>query len=52
MSPREMAQYEGELAWPERFDRKFDTNTAFEIGDYGYASQYQQSPVLGWPPGP
>jgi hypothetical protein len=45
LSPQEMAQYDGELAWPERFDRKFDTNIAFEIGDYGYASQYQQSPV-------
>jgi hypothetical protein len=27
LSPQEMAQYEGELAWPERFDWKFDTNT-------------------------
>jgi hypothetical protein len=45
LSPREIAPYEGELAWPERFDRKFDVNMAFEIGDYGYASQYQQSPV-------
>ena len=45
LSPREMARYEGELAWPERFDRKFDVNMAFEIGDYGYASQYQQTPV-------
>jgi hypothetical protein len=33
------------LAWPQRFDRKFDRDMAFEIGDYGYASQYQQSPV-------
>jgi hypothetical protein len=36
LSPCEMARYEGELAWPERFDRKFDVNMAFEIGDYGY----------------
>jgi hypothetical protein len=40
-----MAQYEGELAWPERFDQKFDRDISYEIGDYGYASQYQQSPV-------
>jgi hypothetical protein len=40
-----MARYEGELASPDRFNREFDVNIAFEIGDYGYASQYQQSPV-------
>jgi hypothetical protein len=45
LSPQEMGQYEGMLAWPERFDQKFDRNISFEIGDYGYASQYQQSPV-------
>lgn len=45
LSPREMAQYDGELAWPERFDRKFDTNIAFEIGDYGYCTP-AESPVL------
>jgi hypothetical protein len=45
LSPQEMAQYEGELAWPERFDAAFDRNISYEIGDYGYASQYQQSPV-------
>jgi hypothetical protein len=45
MSPQEMAEYEGELAWPERFDAKFDRDISYEIGDYGYASQYQQSPV-------
>jgi hypothetical protein len=28
LSPREMSRYEGELAWPERFDRKFDVNIA------------------------
>jgi hypothetical protein len=40
-----MARYEGELASPDRFNREFDVNIAFEIGDYSYASQYQQSPV-------
>jgi hypothetical protein len=45
LTPREMARYEGMLAWPDRFDRKFDRDMKFEIGDYGYASQYQQSPV-------
>jgi hypothetical protein len=45
LSPREMARYEGELAWPERFNRAYDVAEAYEIGDYGYAGQYQQSPV-------
>jgi hypothetical protein len=40
-----MAQYEGELAWPERFDTTWDTAMAFELGDNAYAGQYQQSPV-------
>jgi FG-GAP-like repeat len=35
LSPRAMARYEGMLAWSERFDRKFDRDMAFEIGDYG-----------------
>jgi hypothetical protein len=45
LSPRQMARYEGELAWPERFDRPYDVAQAYEIGDYGYAGQYQQAPV-------
>jgi hypothetical protein len=28
-----MAQFEGELAWPERFDTAWDTAMAFELGD-------------------
>jgi hypothetical protein len=45
LSPREMAQFEGELAWPERFDHAWDVAMAFELGDNAYAGQYQQSPV-------
>jgi predicted phage terminase large subunit-like protein len=33
------------LAWPERFSDAWDRNERYEIGEYGYASQYQQSPV-------
>jgi hypothetical protein len=40
-----MAQFDGELAWPDRFDQAFDRKMAYAMGDYGYASQYQQSPV-------
>jgi hypothetical protein len=45
MSPREMAKYEGELAWPERFPAAMDRGFAFDLGDFAYAGQYQQSPV-------
>jgi hypothetical protein len=45
LSPRQMARYDGELAWPERFDRAYDVAQAYEIGDYGYAGQYRQAPV-------
>jgi hypothetical protein len=39
LGPREMAQYEGMLAWPERFDRAFDTATEYEVGSFAYAGQ-------------
>ena len=45
LSPREMAQFEGELAWPERFDEAWTQAMAFELGDNAFAGQYQQSPV-------
>jgi hypothetical protein len=45
LSPREMAQYEGELAWPERFPPAMDRGFEYELGDNAYAGQYQQSPV-------
>jgi hypothetical protein len=45
LSPQEMAQYEGELAWPVRFDRAFDIATEYEVGSIAYPGQYQQSPV-------
>jgi hypothetical protein len=44
VSPREMAQYEGELAWPERFDEAWHRNIAL-LGDNTCAGQDQQSPV-------
>jgi hypothetical protein len=45
LSPQEMAQFEGELAWPERFDREHDKATEYEVGSIAYPGQYQQSPV-------
>jgi hypothetical protein len=34
LSPQEMAQFDGDLAWPERFDRAFDRNTEYEVGSF------------------
>jgi hypothetical protein len=45
LSPQEMAQYEGELAWPERFDHEHDKATEYELSNIANAGQYQQSPV-------
>jgi hypothetical protein len=45
LSPREMARYQGELAWPERFDRERDRNNEYELGSIAHSGQYQQSPV-------
>lgn len=45
LSPQEMAQYEGMLAWPERFDVIGDRAMEYEVGSFAYAGQYQQSPV-------
>ena len=36
---------EGELAWADRFSEEAMTRTRREIGPYGWASQYDQSPV-------
>jgi predicted phage terminase large subunit-like protein len=36
---------DGEPAWPERFPEGAMQRTQKEIGPYGWASQYQQSPV-------
>jgi hypothetical protein len=30
---------------PDRFDREYDRAQAYEMGNIGYAGQYQQSPV-------
>ena len=45
LPPREMAKYEGELAWPERFDREYDRAMEYEVGNIAYSGQYQQAPV-------
>lgn len=45
MSPRELAQYDGELAWPERFSKKFIKAQEYELDQYAFASQYQQAPA-------
>jgi hypothetical protein len=45
LSPRELAQCDGELAWPDRFDRTFVKAEEYELGQYAFAGQYQQSPV-------
>lgn len=37
---------DGELAWPERFSAKMVAALRREIGDYGYAGQYQQTPEV------
>ena len=43
LSPQEMAQFDGELAWPERFPPAMDRDFENELGDNAYAGQYQQS---------
>lgn len=35
---------EGELAWPERFPEDVVSRIKKEVGPYGFASQYQQTP--------
>jgi hypothetical protein len=45
MTPQEMAQYEGELAWEARFSLKWTKDMEYELGQYAFAGQYQQSPM-------
>jgi predicted phage terminase large subunit-like protein len=42
VDPREE---EGEVCWPDRFDEDSIERLKRELGPYGYAGQYQQSPV-------
>jgi phage terminase large subunit-like protein len=44
MPPRELSRYDGELAWPERFDGGFVKGLEYELGQYAFAGQYQQAP--------
>ena len=36
---------DGEAAWPERFPDDAMARTKLELGEYAWASQYQQSPM-------
>jgi hypothetical protein len=45
LSPRELAAREGMLAWPKRFPRARVKEYEYELGQYAFAGQYQQSPV-------
>lgn len=37
--------YDGELLWPSVWDAASVAKTELELGDYGYAAQFQQSPI-------
>jgi hypothetical protein len=45
LSPRQVARYDGELAWPERFSRVSVKKMEYTLGQYAFAGQYQQSPT-------
>jgi hypothetical protein len=45
LSPQEMAERDGELAWEDRFSKKTDRTFEIELGPIGYSGQYQQSPT-------
>jgi phage terminase large subunit-like protein len=45
LSPRELAARDGMLAWPKRFPRARVKEYEYELGQYAFAGQYQQSPV-------
>lgn len=42
---RDPRKKEGELLWPERFDKQFVERMKTKLGQYHYASQYQQRPA-------
>jgi predicted phage terminase large subunit-like protein len=45
LSPAELDEREGELAWPERFDAEVVERFRLELGPTAYNGQYDQSPV-------
>jgi hypothetical protein len=45
LSPRELAENQNMLAWPERFPAARVREYEYELGQYAFAGQYQQSPV-------
>jgi hypothetical protein len=45
LSPRQLAAMENTLAWPDRFPRERVKEYEYELGQYAFAGQYQQSPT-------
>jgi hypothetical protein len=45
LSPRELAANDGLLAWEARFPARRVKEFEYELGQYAFAGQYQQSPT-------
>jgi hypothetical protein len=45
LSPRQLAARDGMLAWPSRFPPERVKGFEYELGQYAFAGQYQQSPT-------
>jgi hypothetical protein len=45
LTPRQLAANENPLAWPERFPAERVPEFEYELGQYAFAGQYQQSPT-------
>jgi hypothetical protein len=45
LSPQELAQHENMLAWLKRFPAHRVKEYEYELGQYAFAGQYQQSPT-------
>jgi hypothetical protein len=45
LTPRQLAANENLLAWPERFPAERVREFEYELGQYAFAGQYQQSPT-------
>jgi hypothetical protein len=45
LSPRELSAREGMPAWPKRFPRARVKEYEYELGQYAFAGQCQQSPI-------
>jgi hypothetical protein len=45
LSPRQLAARDGMLAWPARFPGERVKEFEFELGQYAFGGQYQQSPT-------